>query len=421
MRDLLLEIWESVRRNKLRTALTGFSVSWGIFMLIVLLGAGNGLMNSFMQAGNGFASNSAMVGGGRTTKPYDGFKQGRRIKLDDSDVTLTADQLFSDNIDEVTASVSVRSTVSYGKKSFSATIEGQYPAILSIEKIEMLHGRFINETDLSKCRKVMVLPENIAGRLLEDGHDAASLIGRHIKAGPFAYLVVGISKSDRMRNDNTVYAPFSTVKQIYAKGQEIGSISFTTKGLESEAANESFEKRYLSVINLHHRAAPDDEGAVWMWNRAHQDVQMKKGNKIISTALWIIGLFTLLGGIVGVSNIMLITVKERTHEFGIRKAIGAGPWAITKLIISESVTITAIFGYFGMFLGMLTCFFLDKTIGQATMSVAGEQIAMLVNPGVGLDVAFEATLVLIVAGTVAGLFPARKAARVKPIEALRSE
>ncbi|MBQ6822995.1 MAG: FtsX-like permease family protein, partial [Bacteroidales bacterium] len=142
---------------------------------------------------------------------------------------------------------------------------------------------------------------------------------------------------------------------------------------------------------------------------------------ILSTALWIIGLFTLLGGIVGVSNIMLITVKERTHEFGIRKAIGASPWSITKLIIAESVSITAFFGYLGMFLGMLTCTILDKTLGQATMAVGDEQIAMLVNPTVGLDTALEATLVLIVAGTIAGLFPARRAAQVRPIEALRSE
>jgi putative ABC transport system permease protein len=265
------------------------------------------------------------------------------------------------------------------------------------------------------------MPENTALNLLENGQDAALLLGKYVKVGNLAYRIVGISKSDRMRNDNTLYAPFTTVKSIYSKGQEIDGITFTTKGLDTEAANEAFEKQYKSVINLRHRAAPDDERALWVWNRAHQDVQMKQGRGILSTALWIIGLFTLLGGIVGVSNIMLITVKERTHEFGIRKAIGASPWAITKLIIAESVSITAVFGYIGMFLGMLTCTLLDKTLGQATMSVMDEQIAMLVNPGVGLDVALEATLVLIVAGTVAGLFPARRAAQVRPIEALRSE
>ena len=224
-----------------------------------------------------------------------------------------------------------------------------------------------------------------------------------------------------MRGNNQLYAPFTTVKTVYGKGEEVGTISFTTKGLTTEKANEAFEKQYKSAINLRHRASPDDERAIWVWNRAHQDVQMNQGRNILQTALWIIGIFTLLGGIVGVSNIMLITVKERTHEFGIRKAIGATPWDITKLILAESVSITAFFGYLGMLLGMLTCTLLDKTLGQSTITVMDEQIAMLVNPGVGLDVALEATLVLIVAGTLAGFFPARRAFQVRPIEALRAE
>ena len=421
MRDVFTEIWESVRRNKLRTTLTGFAVSWGIFMLIVLLGAGNGLMNSFMMGGSGFSTNSVSVGGGWTSKPYDGYRQGRRIKLDDGDIAATASEAFADHVEAVTATVGTSATVSLGKKSFSGYIDGQYPAIKEMSKIEIRAGRFLNDKDIAEKRKVVVLPENTAENLLENGQSAASLIGRNVKIGSLAFTVVGISKSDRMRNDNLLYAPFTTVKTVYGKGQEIGGITFSTKNLRTEADNEDFERRYKAVINQRHHAAPDDERAVWVWNRAHQDVQMQKGRGILSTALWIIGLFTLLGGIVGVSNIMLITVKERTHEFGIRKAIGASPWSITKLIIAESVSITAFFGYLGMFLGMLTCTILDKTLGQATMAVGDEQIAMLVNPTVGLDTALEATLVLIVAGTIAGLFPARRAAQVRPIEALRSE
>ena len=421
MRDVFTEIWESVRRNKLRTTLTGFAVSWGIFMLIVLLGAGNGLMNSFMMGGSGFSTNSVSVGGGWTSKPYDGYRQGRRIKLDDGDIAATASEAFADHVEAVTATVGTSATVSLGKKSFSGYIDGQYPAIKEMSKIEIRTGRFLNDKDIAEKRKVVVLPENTAENLLENGQSAASLIGRNVKIGSLAFTVVGISKSDRMRNDNLLYAPFTTVKTVYGKGQEIGGITFSTKNLRTEADNEDFECRYKAVINQRHHAAPDDERAIWVWNRAHQDVQMQKGRGILSTALWIIGLFTLLGGIVGVSNIMLITVKERTHEFGIRKAIGASPWSITKLIIAESVSITAIFGYLGMFLGMLACTILDKTLGQATMAVGDEQIAMLVNPTVGLDTALEATLVLIVAGTIAGLFPARRAAQVRPIEALRSE
>ena len=421
MRDVFTEIWESVRRNKLRTTLTGFAVSWGIFMLIVLLGAGNGLMNSFMMGGSGFSTNSVSVGGGWTSKPYDGYRQGRRIKLDDGDIAATASDAFADHVEAVTATVGTSATVSLGKKSFSGYIDGQYPAIKEMSKIEIRAGRFLNDKDIAEKRKVVVLPENTAENLLENGQSAASLIGRNVKIGSLAFTVVGISKSDRMRNDNLLYAPFTTVKTVYGKGQEIGGITFSTKNLRTEADNEDFERRYKAVINQRHHAAPDDERAIWVWNRAHQDVQMQKGRGILSTALWIIGLFTLLGGIVGVSNIMLITVKERTHEFGIRKAIGASPWSITKLIIAESVSITAFFGYLGMFLGMLTCTILDKTLGQATMAVGDEQIAMLVNPTVGLDTALEATLVLIIAGTIAGLFPARRAAQVRPIEALRSE
>ena len=421
MRDVFTEIWESVRRNKLRTTLTGFAVSWGIFMLIVLLGAGNGLMNSFMMGGSGFSTNSVSVGGGWTSKPYDGYRQGRRIKLDDGDIAATASEAFADHVEAVTATVGTSATVSLGKKSFSGYIDGQYPAIKEMSKIEIRAGRFLNDKDIAEKRKVVVLPENTAENLLENGQSAASLIGRNVKIGSLAFTVVGISKSDRTRNDNLLYAPFTTVKTVYGKGQEIGGITFSTKNLRTEADNEDFERRYKAVINQRHHAAPDDERAVWVWNRAHQDVQMQKGRGILSTALWIIGLFTLLGGIVGVSNIMLITVKERTHEFGIRKAIGASPWSITKLIIAESVSITAFFGYLGMFLGMLACTILDKTLGQATMAVGDEQIAMLVNPTVGLDTALEATLVLIIAGTIAGLFPARRAAQVRPIEALRSE
>ncbi len=421
MKDIFTEIWESVRRNKLRTSLTGFAVSWGIFMLIVLLGAGNGLQNSFMQGGDRFASNTMMLGGGRTSKPYDGLKEGRWISIDDKDIDLIGGDTFSDNIDDVIATVSTSGTAVYGKKSTSVNIEGNYPERLKMEKIELLCGRYINEKDIAAQRKVVVVPQNTAEALLPDNVPAGELLGKHIKVGGFSYLVVGITKSDRMRGNNMLAAPFSTIKTIYKKGEDIDDITFTFHGLNTEKANQDFEADLRAAVNLRHRAAPDDTRALWIWNRFTQNLQMNTVSSIIEVALWIIGLFTLLGGIVGVSNIMLITVKERTHEFGIRKAIGAKPWDITKLILAESVTITAVFGYFGMFLGMLVCQLLDKTLGQSTVSVMDNQISMLVNPTVGLDVAIEATIVLIVAGSLAGLFPARKAARVRPIEALRAE
>ena len=441
MRDVFVEIWESIRRNKLRTCLTGFAVSWGIFMLIVLLGAGNGLMNAFMMGGEDIATNTMQVGGGRTSKPYDGLKEGRRIRLDDRDVALTGGELFSAHVDQVIATVSSGVTVNYGKKYFSGLIEGNYPERQEMDKIEVRYGRFINEKDIRERRKVVVLSENQAEILLgSDARisrfslgplgngkkgtkqvDVQRLLGERVRIGTFAYRVVGITKSDRMSDSNLFFAPYTTVETIYGKGQDIDDITFTFHGLDSEAENEAFEEQYRAVVNLRHRAAPNDNRALWIWNRFTQNLQMNRGRNILSTALWIIGLFTLLGGIVGVSNIMLITVKERTHEFGIRKAIGAGPWDIMKLILAESVSITAFFGYVGMLLGMVACQVLDKTVGQSTVSVMDEQIAMLVDPTVGLDVALGATVVLIVAGTIAGLFPARKAAQVRPIEALRAE
>ena len=421
MRDLLTEIWESVRRNKLRTALTGFAVAWGIFMLIVLLGAGNGLINSFSENSDKFASNTMMVGGGWTSKPYDGLKQGRRIRLEEKDMALTSGPLFAGNVDAVTANVSASDTVSRGKLYFYGSLEGVYPVLAKMEKIEILHGRFINDLDILQRRKVIVLPENLALRLAAKGESAADLVGRRVKIGKHSVLVCGIIKTDAMRNDDRCYAPFTTIKTVYGKGEEIGEMTFSFHGLESEEDNEQFEKEYKAIMNLSHRAAPDDEHALWIWNRFTQNLQMSRATAMITLALWIIGLFTLVSGIVGVSNIMLITVKERTHEFGVRKAIGATPSAINKLIITESVAITSVFGYVGMVLGLLACELLDKVVGGGAQTMMGARMNIFVNPTVGLDVALEATLLLIVAGTLAGLVPALKAAKVKPIEALRAE
>ncbi len=421
MRDLFIEIIESVRRNKLRTCLTGFAVAWGIFMIIVLLGAGNGVLNAFMVGGSSLSTNTMRVRGGWTSKPYGGLQENRQITLDESDVDLTSGELFSDHVDDVSATVSATVTVNNGDKYSSCSIEGSYPERASMEKIEILYGRFINPNDIAGMRKVAVIPETLAERLVDKASEVPGLVGKNIKAGDLVFKVVGITKADMMTNSSLVYAPFSTVRTIWKPGDDISDLTFTFHGLETEQQNEEFEDAYKTVVNLNHGAAPDDESALWITNRVTQNMQMQKGRNILTTALWIVGLFTLLSGIVGVSNIMLITVKERTHEFGIRKAIGASPWSITKLIIAESVSITAFFGYVGMVVGLVACEILDKTVGQSSSTIMGQEISIFVNPTVGVDVAIEATLVLIIAGTVAGFFPARRAARVRPIEALRAE
>ena len=423
--ELLNEIWQTARRNKLRTGLTGFAVAWGIFMLIVLLGAGNGLINAQMQQSDRFLSNSMRVFGGSTSKPYQGLKEGRNIELQQHDIATTETQ-FGGVIDEVGARYGTNGTITYGQQYINATISGVYPAYPKIDKLEMLHGRFINDIDLQQKRKVIVVGNNQARELLGTQHagstpDAAALVGQYVKVGSFVYRVVGVYV-ERESGRADCFAPYSTIKSIYgASTNDAGSIEFTFHGLTTEKQNKDFEQAYRQRLNANHQAAPDDESSIWLWNRYTQSMQMQTGIGIIRMALWIVGLFTLLSGIVGVSNIMLITVKERTHEFGIRKAIGAKPWSILRLIIVESIIITTFFGYIGMLLGIAANEYMNATLGNMKVDAGLFKAAMFTNPTVGLDVCIEATLVMIIAGTLAGLIPAMKASRIRPIEALRAE
>lgn len=420
MRDLFIEIWESVRRNILRTCLTGFAVAWGIFMIIVLLGAGNGLMNALLGGVQRITVNSMMIGGGRTSQAYGGLQSGRSIQLESKDADLIM-RAFPDIVENVTATVYVSQNAVYNDNSVSVSLQACYPEYIINEGLQLLHGRFINPKDLEEQRKVLVISDDMAEIFIGSESRIPSMIGRMIRCGDVSFKVVGILKSDMSTTTRDIYAPFTSVRTMFNKGKYVDEIIFTFKGLETEEDNEQFEKRLLALLNTAHKAAPDDNSAIWIWNRFTQSMQMNKGMDLVSTALWIIGLLTLLSGIVGVSNIMLITVKERTHEFGIRKAIGASPWNITRLILAESITITAFFGYIGMFFGLVACEILDITLGQSSISVLGQEISVFVNPTVGVDVAIEATLVLIISGAVAGLFPAMKAAKVRPIEALRAE
>ena len=418
MYSILTEIWATTRRNKLRTALTGFAVAWGIFMLIFLLGAGNGLINANIQNMDAFLANSMMVGGGSTSKEFKGLKEGRPITLNDKDIAETKDE-FTQNIESVGAEVKAgQQTFAVGDNYVSAQLVGVYPNEITINKKEMLYGRFINQPDLDQQRKVVVLSESQAKELLPG--KIATLVGQNIKMDNFAFMVAGIYKDDRSEMNNRAFAPFTTVRTIYNKGDKTDNIIFSFKGLNTQAENEAFEKMYRSRINNNHYAAPDDENAVWIWNRFTMNLQMSQGVSIIRTALWIIGIFTLLSGIVGVSNIMLITVKERTREFGIRKAIGATPWSILRLIIIESIIITTIFGYIGMLCGIGANLYMDATMGHEVVDAGIFKQSMFLNPTVGFDVCIEATLLIVIAGTIAGLIPARKAAKIRPIVALNA-
>lgn len=419
MRDIIVEIWSTVRRNKLRTALTGFAVAWGIFMLIFLLGAGNGLINAMLLQNSKFLDNSMIVSGGMTTKAYNGLKEGRAIELNDRDMAVTGNN-FSANVDETGGSVSQSGlTFSSGANYVGGTLEGVYPNEIEINKKEMLYGRFINHIDIEQKRKVLVLSEDDAKELMPNGTER--IIGQYVDVDSLAFCVVGVYKADRSGMNTSAYTAFTTIRTIYNKGDEVGSIVFSFKGLDTQEANDAFETQYRARINGNHSAAPDDEGSVWIWNRFTQNLQMNTGMNMIRTALWIVGLFTLLSGIVGVSNIMLITVKERTREFGIRKAIGARPSSILRLIIIESIVITTFFGYIGMVIGVAANEYMDSTIGRMKVNSGLFEATMFYNPTVGIGVCIAATVVMIVAGTLAGLIPARKAARIRPIEALRAE
>ena len=411
--ELLNEIWQTARRNKLRTTLTGFAVAWGIFMLVVLLGAGNGLINAQLKQSSRFLSSSMVVFGNWTSKPYQGLKEGRDIRLHQKDIDITS-QEFTETVDEVGAQYRTSATISLGQQYIATSISGVYPNHNKIDKVEILKGRFINQIDLNEKRKVLVLGYKQAKEL-------NAKIGSFVNVGNFAFQVVGIYKEQENGRAN-VFSSYSTIKSIYgANTDDAGRIEFTFHGLDTKEANEDFEKDYRHRLNAEHQAHPEDEEAIWIWNRFTQNLQMEQGIDIIRTFLWVVGLFTLLSGIVGVSNIMLITVKERTHEFGIRKAIGAKPWNILKLIIVESVIITTFFGYIGMVLGVLANEYMDATLGHDVIDTGLFKATIFVDPTVGLDVCIEATMVMVIAGTIAGLIPAFKASRIRPIEALRAE
>ena len=419
MIDLWQEIYGTIRRNKLRTFLTGFAVAWGIFMLIVLLGAGNGLIHAFEQNTSQSALNSIRVFPGWTTKPYDGLQEGRYVQLDNRDVDDTG-TLFTEHVLEAGATVSQGGlNISYGGEYVNLSLLGVYPNYKEIEAVKTYTGRFINQTDLKERRKVIVLHRKSADVLFGKAH--TNPLGKFVNVGGVAYQVVGTFTDQGNMEPSEAYVPFSTLQTIYNKGNKLNSIIFTTQGLTDEESNEAFESDYRRVIAANHRFAPEDDGAIWLWNRFTSYLQTQNAMAILRTAIWVVGIFTLLSGIVGVSNIMLITVRERTHEFGIRKALGAKPRNILWLIIVESVTITTVFGYVGLVAGIGATEWMNATFGSQTVDAGMFEAQMFSDPTVDLGIALQATLTLIIAGTLAGFFPARKATRIRPIEALRAD
>lgn len=419
MFDIWQEIYGTIKRNKLRTFLTGFAVAWGIFMLIVLLGAGNGLIHAFEKSSSERAMNSIRIFPGWTTKSYDGLKEGRNIRLDNKDLDAT-NRYFQDNV--ISAGATVRQNnvnLSFGSEYVNLTLMGVYPNYTEVETVKLSEGRFVNDIDLKERRKVIVIHTKTADILF--GKSKAKPIGQFLNAGGVTYQVVGLYTDQGDRGGTDGYIPFSALQTIYNKGDKLNNIIFTTKNLETEETNKVFEKKYRKTLATNHRFDPEDDSAIWIWNRFTQYLQQQTGMGILRTAIWVIGIFTLLSGIVGVSNIMLITVKERTREFGIRKALGAKPASILWLIIVESVAITTFFGYIGMVAGIGATEWMNAAFGSQTMDTGLFSQTVFLDPTVDIGIAIKATMTLVIAGTLAGFFPARKAVSISPIEALRAD
>lgn len=416
MFDLFQEIFGELSRNKLRTIATGFAVTSGLFLLIVLQGAGNGLIHSFEYNLKDFAFDAIKVYGGRTTMPFEGVKEGRAIRLDNRDVSM-AEQSFKENVTHVIPTCSKSGLIiSNGSEFISGELHGVYPNFAKSQAIKVLQGRFINAVDISQNRKVILISNKNAKDLFKH-HEQP--IGQELNVSGIMFKVVGIFKENEMSGSSEFYSPFSTIATIYNRGNNIDQITMNIKDIPTEKDMEEFMTKYIRSASHIHSFHPDDKRALWIHNQAGDNIQMNKAMNILHTAFWVLGLLTLISGIVGVSNIMLISVKERIREFGIRRAIGARPWSIIRMVMLESVVITSIFGYIGMLLGILFCEWMDMSVAGQTMDVGMFQTKVFLNPTVDLSTCINATLVIIIAGALAGFFPARKAVKIKPIDALR--
>ncbi|MBZ0207009.1 MAG: ABC transporter permease [Flavobacteriales bacterium] len=406
------EIFDTISKNKLRTVLTGFSVFWGIFMLIILLGTGKGLSNGFSYNFRNTAKNTIDIWGGQTTKPWQGLAVDREIQLDTRDVEAMRTAI--PGLEHITGNLRVwrgRSQLSRGKNYGNFTISGVTPEFTELQDQQILQGRFINEVDQIRTRKVIVLAEDSRDALFK-GEDP---IDQWVQVNNIPFQVVGVYRfesSGRGMNQNSqVFIPLSVVQRVFNAQQSVDKITFSFLD-GSIQGSEQAAQRAVAVLASRHRFDPTDERAVYVNNNVENAEVFGKIFGGINAFLWIIGIGTIVAGIVGVSNIMLIVVKERTREIGIRKALGATPADVVAQVIMEAVFVSAVAGYFGLVCGVGLLEFISS-------NVPGTE--MFRDPTIDIGVALWATAVLVVAGALAGLIPARRAAAIRPIEALRDE
>jgi putative ABC transport system permease protein len=405
--DKWQEILSTINKNRMRTFLTGFSVAWGIFMLIVLLGSGKGLQNGINEQFQQDAVNTIWFGPGTTSKNYEGFKAGRQIRFTNQDYEYVRDRMRG--VDKISGRFFMwqNRVISYKKDYGVFDLISVHPDFQTIESAEMLEGRFVNNLDIKKKRKVAAIGLPVRRALFKD---STKVIGEYIKVNDIPFMVVGVFSDKNERDMNRVYLPISTSQMISGAPNSIHNLSITST-LEAKESEE-FEKELREVFAERHKFDKEDLNAMWIYNTLKEYKMFTNLFLGIQIFVSIIGAFTIIAGIVGVSNIMIIVVNERTKEIGIRKAIGASPSSIIGMILLEAVFITAIAGYIGLVLGILT-------LQGASSLIPSNQF--FVNPEVDFKIAVIATLVLIVAGTLAGLMPSLRASRIRPVEALRDE
>jgi putative ABC transport system permease protein len=408
--DKWQEIISTIEKNKLRTFLTGFSVAWGIFMLIILLGSGKGLENGVQNQFNSSASNSLWMWNGQTTMPYKGMKSGRNIQMENSDYELIRNKVKGVEYISPRNYIWQNNTISYKREFGNFDIRTVQPDYGIIEKVQVLKGRFINDYDIEKFRKVVVISPVVKDALFK-GEEP---LDKYITVSGVPFQVIGIftdQDNSNGENNRVVYLPISTSQRVFNGGNDVQLISLTT-GKATVAESKQMEEKIIGMIAAKHKFDPNDKRAIQIWNNVEQYEKVMKLFQGIRMFIWIIGIGTIIAGIVGVSNIMMIVVKDRTKEIGIRKALGATPWSIISLVMQESILITGFAGYIGLLLGIGLLELVSKYMPPSDF---------FRNPEADFKIAISATLLLILAGAIAGFVPARKAAAVKPVEALRDE
>lgn len=412
------EIYFALRKNPLRTFFTAFGVFWGIFMLIIMMGAGEGLYNGASHDMGDMATNSVFMWTRTTSMPYKGFQRGRFFRFNNGDT-----QALKENIPEI-QHIAPRlqgwggegnNNVIRGDRTGGFNIQGDYPEINIIDPVNITSGRFINDIDISDKRKVAVIGTRVVSELFKSEENP---IGEYIQIQGVYFKVIGMFKSKKSdqqadHENQAIYIPFTTLQKVYNYGDMVGWYSITAK---ENIPVTVVEEKAKELLRQRHSIHPEDERAVGSFNLEKEWNKMTSLFKGIRGLVWIVGIGTLLAGVIGVSNIMLIVVKERTKEIGIQRAIGATPANIISQIIIESVFLTALAGYFGLALGVGLLELLNYFLASS-----GAQNTMFSNPEVDFDAAMKALAILVISGVFAGLIPAKRAVSIKPIDALRDE